>query len=394
MIWNHKGHELDRYAEQLIERNPRIKYYIFGAGILGKELMLVFREYGCLIAFIDNSVVKQQNKIDDFEVISFQEYLKRRDGQVVIAATKENTKKIRKQMEENQLRHEIDFFEYDEFSERVFPVISVYCFDKLYIALTQITLTERCTLRCKKCAHGCFAVDYSTASDLTLGQVFKSADCFFSKVDFIKEFVLIGGEPLLYKELPKAIQYIGEKYREKIGTYTITTNGTIVPNEEVLQMCKKYNVLFRISNYSYQIPRLKETYKHLMDTLNKYGISFILGKADIEWMDYGFDYVKRESDEDELIRVFDACKTPCREIRENRFYFCVMARSVSDNLKFHVGEQDYLDFMKLDETEYKKEVLEYSLGYSDKGYLDMCRHCNGAEAKDKPIPVAEQMERI
>ena len=71
-----------------------------------------------------------------------------------------------------------------------------------------------------------------------------------------------------------------------------------------------------------------------------------------------------------------------------------MARSVSDNLNFHVGEQDYLDFLKLDETEYKKEVLEYSLGYSDKGYLDMCRYCNGAEAKDKPIPVAEQMERI
>ena len=49
---------------------------------------------------------------------------------------------------------------------------------------------------------------------------------------------------------------------------------------------------------------------------------------------------------------------------------------------------------KLGETEYKKEVLEYSMGYSDKGYLDMCRYCNGAEAKDKPIPVAEQMERV
>ena len=71
-----------------------------------------------------------------------------------------------------------------------------------------------------------------------------------------------------------------------------------------------------------------------------------------------------------------------------------MARSVSDNLNFHVGEQDYLDFSKLGETEYKKEVLEYSMGYSDKGYLDMCRYCNGAEAKDKSIPVAEQMERV
>ncbi len=394
MIWNHKGHELDQYAERMTGLNPQIKYYIFGAGILGKELMIVLRKYGCLVAFIDNSIEKQQNKIDDFEVISFQEYLKRRDGQIVIAATKKNSRIIRKQMEENLLHHEIDFFEYDEFSERVFPVISLYCFHKLYIALTQITLTERCTLKCKKCAHGCFAVDYSTASDLTLEQVFKSADYFFSKVDFIKEFVLIGGEPLLYKELPQAIQYIGEEYREKIGTYTITTNGTIVPDEEVLKLCKKYNVLFRISNYSHQIPRLKEAYQRLTDTLNEHGIAFLLGEEDFEWMDYGFEYVKRESDEDVLIKVFDACKTPCREIRENKFYFCVMARSVSDNLKLHVGEQDYLDFLKLDVTEYKKEVLEYSLGYSDKGYLDMCRFCNGAEANDKPIPAAEQVERI
>ncbi len=394
MIWNNKGHELDQYAEKIAKLNPQIKYYIFGAGILGKELMIVLREYGCLVSFIDNDRNKQKSKIEGFEVISLCDFMKKKDGQIIIAAAKENSQIIRRQLEENLLHHESNFFEFDEFCDFVFPIISVYFFEKLYISLSQITITERCTLRCKKCAHGCSAVDNSTAIDLSLEQVFKSADYFFSKVDFIKEFVLIGGEPLLYRELPQAIQYIGENYRKQIGTYTITTNGTIVPNEEVLQMCKKYNVLFRISNYSYQIPRLKKVYQQLMDTLNRHGISFILGKADIEWMDYGFDYVKREMDADGLIRVFDACKTPCREIRENRFYFCVMARSVSDNLNFHVGEQDYLDFLKLDETEYKKEVLEYSLGYSDKGYLDMCRYCNGAEAKDKPIPVAEQMERI
>ena len=122
MIWNHKGHELDQYAERMTGLNPQIKYYIFGAGILGKELMIVLRKYGCLVAFIDNSIEKQQNKIDDFEVISFQEYLKRRDGQIVIAATKKNSRIIRKQMEENLLHHEIDFFEYDEFSERVFQI--------------------------------------------------------------------------------------------------------------------------------------------------------------------------------------------------------------------------------------------------------------------------------
>ncbi len=40
---------------------------------------------------------------------------------------------------------------------------------------------------------------------------------FFSKVDYIQEFVLIGGEPLLYEKLPQVIEYIGSKYRNQIN---------------------------------------------------------------------------------------------------------------------------------------------------------------------------------
>lgn len=392
MIWRNKGHEFDVYAETLLAANPRMKYYIFGAGILGKELMLVLRKYGCLSAFIDNSTDKQGNKIDEFDIISFEKYLEKRDGQIIISASKENRKEIKNQLEENSLKYRTDFFMYDEFTYSIFPIISVYYFDKSYVPLAQVSVTERCTLKCKKCAHGCFAVD-NASKDLTLDQVCKSADCFFSKVDFIKEFVLIGGEPLLYKELAQAIQYIGEHYRNQIGTYAITTNGTIVPGEEVMKVCKKYNILYRISNYSRRIPRLKNSYQKLRDALETYDISYIFSNEDDEWMDYGFDYVDRGGDESELLRVFDACQAPCREIRENRFYFCVMARSVSENLKFNIGENDYLDLNKLDRKKYKKELLEFTLGYSEKGYLDMCRHCNGAEAENIPIHMAEQMEK-
>lgn len=393
MIWQNKTHEFDQYAKKLLSAPFRKNYYIFGAGFLGNILSKILRYYGCITAFIDNDEEKQGDKIEGIPVISLDEYLKSKDGQIVIAATKENTKIIAEQLEDHSLKYNSDFFFYDEFVDYIFPIISTYGFGKSYVALAQVTLTERCTLKCKKCAHGCFAVDYATSKDLTLEQVYKSADSFFSKVDFIKEFVLIGGEPLLYKELSQAIRYIGELYRDQMGLYVITTNGTIVPDEEVLRTCQKYKVLFRISNYILQIPRLKNSYERLMHTLESYDISYVLGEEDAEWMDYGFEYKNREAAEDELIKVFDACRTPCREIRENRFYFCVMARSVSDNLNFLVGEEDFLDLDGLTGSEYKKELLEFTLGYSEKGYLDMCRHCNGAEAKNYPIPAAEQVER-
>ena len=109
------------------------------------------------------------------------------------------------------------------------------------------------------------------------------------------------------------------------------------------------------------------------------------------WMDYGFEYVDRHASEEELIQVFDACHTPCHEIRENRFYYCVMARSVSENLNMNVGKNDYLDLDELSGEEGKKKLLAYFLGYSDKGYLDMCNYCHGAECVNHTIPVAEQI---
>ena len=216
----------------------------------------------------------------------------------------------------------------------------------------------------------------------------ESADEFFDKVDLIKEFVLIGGEPLLYRELDKIIAYIGEKYREKMICFSITTNGTIMPEQKILELCKKYRVLIRISNYSAELKYLEKKYEKLKEELRRHEITYRMSDRDSHWMDYGFETLDRGGKEEELIQVFDRCGTTCREIRGNRYYYCVMARSVSDNLGFGLGEDDYLDFKEVKD---KKVLLEYEKGYSDKGYLDMCNHCNGADAVQYPIPVAEQL---
>lgn len=392
MRWVNRGHELDEYIKDLpLYSNFKYKYYIFGAGLFGRELQAVLRFYGCPSTFIDNSIDKQGGIIEGSQVISIEDYLRSRDAQIVVAASAKNTPDIVKQLEQNLLEHKTDFFLFHEFINFIFPIISVYCYDKSYVALAQISLTERCSLKCKNCAHGCYAVDNSTVKDLNLEQVYKSADSFFFKVDYIKEFVLIGGEPLLYKNLVASITYIGERYRRRIGIYSITTNGTIIPDEKLLEACKKYNVLFRISNYGRQLPRLKENYAKLITILKKENVSFILSEEEAEWVDYGFGNFDRNLETEKLIEAFDACKTPCREVRENRFYFCVMARSVSDNLGYYVGQDDYLDLDDLNGEDRKKRLLEFTLGYSEKGYLDMCNYCRGAEAKNYPVPAAEQI---
>lgn len=393
MKWKSKGHELDMEAAKLLQSPEKFKHiYIFGAGLIGANLIAVMQAYGILEGFIDNDIQKQQQGYKGIQVYSLEEYENMQKGFIVVAASDKNIPAISDQLERIQLSEGNDFASHTKFCNVIFPIVSVYLFDKVYVDVAQISLTERCSLKCRKCAHGCFAVDNSHARDLTIEQVHRSADSFFSKVDFIYEFVLIGGEPLLYQRLTDAIRYIGGRYRKKIGIFSITTNGTILPNQETLKLCKDYHVMFRISNYSATMPRLKDAYKKLTDLLDENEITYELGMDEKEWMDYGFDYVDRSADTTELIKVFDSCKTPCREVRENRYYFCVMARSVSENMGFDIGKDDYLDLDELTGENYKKELLEFNLGYSEKGYLDMCNYCHGADSLKYPIPAAEQAD--
>lgn len=394
MRWSDKGHELDECGENIVRsfRDKGEKIYIFGAGLIGEEYRPLFERLGCFAGYIDNDRRKQDSGVNRACVISFEEYCdEKMDGFIMVTADEKNIPAIKAQLCQEGLKEQTDFYTYMDFMKTVYPILSVYLYNQFYVELAQICLTERCSLKCKACAHGCYAVD-ADSQDMSLDIAKESADSFFGKVDLIKEFVLIGGEPFLYRDLDKVIAYIGEKYRGKMINFAITTNGTIMPEQKILDLCREHNVLIRISNYSAELKYLEKKYTKLKEELEKNKIMYILGDSDYYWMDYGFKTVDRGGKAEDLIPVFDKCKTPCREIRGNRYYYCVMARSVSDNLGFGLGDEDYLDFNKI-KKEDKKVLLEFEMGYSDKGYLDMCNHCNGADAVKYQIPVAEQVHR-
>lgn len=394
MKWNNKFHQLDEEAKQVLENYQRHeKCYIFGAGIIGRELLEVLKHFGCFEAFIDNSQEKIQVGYLGEAVISLQQYIDRGNkGTIIIAASESNQNVIKRQLELVGKQDKQDFYIYDEFLNYYFPIICAYLYKKVFMNIAQVSVTERCTLKCKKCAHACHLVNMSS-EDMKVNDVKETIDVFFSKVDYIKEFVLIGGEPLLYQQLEDIVSYVGECYRKKINIFCIVTNGTIIPNNSMLAVCKKYNVWFRISNYSRQVPQIIKLHEKLEKALSQYDVMYIIERPEHLWRDYGFEYVDNGNNEQTLIKVFDHCKTVCREMRYNRFYYCVSARAVAENMGKNVGESDYLDFNQLDKEFYIKQILEYNLGFSEKGYLDMCRFCHGSQAYKYPILAAEQVKR-
>ena len=197
---------------------------------------------------------------------------------------------------------------------------------------------------------------------------------------------------MLYEHLKEAVEYIGEKYRNKMGTFSITSNGTILPDQALVDNCKKYRVLFRISNYVKAIPNLQGQYNKLEKIFLKEGVDYHFSKAEEVWWNYGFTDKLQEESEEQLIRKFDRCMTPCRETRNGKLYFCVMARTVSDNLGYHIGENDFLDLGLLPDGDLGRRILlEYNLGYSEKGYLEMCARCHGKDCRNYPVMAARQL---
>ena len=214
MKWNNKGNQLSEMGTVVLERYSE-GVYLYGAGILGTALSETLKKYGLCKGFVDNSSNKQGTMIAGLPVISYSEYMEQHRGvMLVITMSQDNTASIVKSLLAEGLVSGKDFELLARFVQDILPVLLWYKYRDVFLSLAQISLTERCTLKCKKCAHGCFNVpmDYP---DLSFKRACASADNFFKYVDFIDEFVLIGGEPLLYKQLSEVVKYIGERYRTR-----------------------------------------------------------------------------------------------------------------------------------------------------------------------------------
>ena len=253
MKWTNKCNESFLNQKNINNIDNDAKFCIYGAGKLGGDLYKTLKHYDMFFCFIDNNHSIQEKGYKNEAVISENEYFKKEiKYPVIICASDKNTLLIESDLKNRGLIHNKNYYIFREFTDKLLPIIAYKFFNETFMSLSQICVTERCTLRCKKCAHGCYNVPI-TKEDMTLEQVKKSADIFFSKVDYIQEFVLIGGEPLLYKYLTDAVEYIGSKYRNQMSVFSITSNGTITPSKDLLEKCKEYQIIpeqYQNLNYS------------------------------------------------------------------------------------------------------------------------------------------------
>jgi len=174
-----------------------------------------------------------------------------------------------------------------------------YYFDdsKTYMRSLDVMITTKCSLKCRNCSN--LMQYYTDPKNTSLEKIVSALDVLNKNVDYISEFRVIGGEPLMNKDWANVVNSISEKNSEaKIFIYT---NATISPKEEQLESLQGKNVNFTITDYG----NLSKNIDKMTERLTKFNLTFDRQLAD-DWIDCSnIKHHKRSSSE--LKEVFKQC---------------------------------------------------------------------------------------
>lgn len=217
----------------------------------------------------------------------------------------------------------------------------------------EVFITTKCNLRCKDCSNLIPKLqDMSNISFLDFSSVMGKL---LSKIDRLYRLKLHGGEVFINPELPKIIKYADSL--KKVKSIRLTTNGTIIPSNEVLKALRNSKVVVQISDYNLQNSKVKE----LIALLEKNYIKVAYLK-DQHWKDMG-EIAKRGTNR------FNECSIKrCTSLFHERVYVCSRA-AMATALGFI--KENGID-INLPTTEFRQRII--SLYKEDN---EACFYCDG-----------------
>ncbi len=382
MKWKNKGHEFDEAYQKMKSKES---YYLFGAGDYGTQFVKMFQNEINIICYIDNDKKKQGSIINELECIPF-DAVKKEDSIGIIVTMSQSARVMPiEQLTQNGYKKNEDYFIIEEF----ISVYNVYKYNKVVFSSISFLPATICNLKCKHClnfnpyAKKYYARDWdSLVSDI---------DLFFDCVDYIMLFHVSGGEPLLYQYTADIISYIDTNYRDKIGTLRTVTNGTVVPSDRVLEKLSQCNVEITVDDYREAVPEYSRNFEELIEKLEQYGIKYYINKVD-SWIDLAPERTDfSDMKEEQIINHRDACSQSWEELRDKKLYSCnYAAYAVVAGI---AGEQDIEEVYDLRAytQDSKKELIEFRLGFTTKGYTNFCKKCRGftKENRDFVLPAIQ-----
>ena len=243
----------------------------------------------------------------------------------------------------------------------------------------EILITNKCTLKCKHCVS--LIQYYKTQQNIHSEQIFRDIDLIFSKIDYTRLLIFIGGETLLVNNLSEYISYAVHKYKNKFCFILLTTNGTIVPSDEELVNISKWrkNVIFSISDYG----EMSANIKKLKENLRKYNLFFNINH--VKWQAWQQLVDGEHKNNNYAINCYKNCTTSSNTVNNGKFYHCgFLARGE----ELHAFPHSEANSVNLFTDTARSNIIKYkSRDMAPPG----CMYCSGHSVDSAVVPTAEQV---
>jgi len=394
MKWINPGHEFDKIGHSL--KNME-NVYIYGAGFLGwracETITSLSKWFKWKITFIDFNDEKQRSGFMGLRVLPQEAlYTLDKSKDFVIVCVNEETLPVMIKIAEDagflQMQNLFDFesFFYKQLSIHYWYNLNMVCLYNMSIRVSTI-----CNLNC----NGCSAFMPHTKKHVIyeLDSLYESIDLFFEKVDLVCSFALGGSEPLLYPNLAELIEYVGERYGDKIVSYELMSNGTIIPNDKLCAMFDKYKMRIVLSDYGKTVPLAKKNVDKTVAKLRSFDNIYTDRRSMERWYNFTPNlFNENEHTEEWLRQNYTDCGMCCRYLVNKTITSCAFSHFAEEAGLIKYCKDDYLDLSKINSSN-KAELVEFACRFNTRGYVELCKHCVGLRNNRNYIEPAIQILR-
>lgn len=250
-------------------------------------------------------------------------------------------------------------------------------FSKKHVDLPylEIMMTQRCNLRCKKCAN--LMPYFAHPVDVPTEEILEDLTRVLQSVDVIYMLKMLGGEPLLHKGLAEVLRFAAAS--PKVRHIEIVTNGILLPGEDLLAAMADPKIVVSISAYSRRFAKDPDALTALLDA---HGVAHKTPGLD-EWWDYG-SLAPRHRPRAENEEMFARCPR-CVTLVDGEIFCCPrQGNGVSLGLVPKV-EGEYVKVRDAD-------AAQVTAGLAGLSGLKSISTCDRCDFPGPPIPMAEQLK--
>jgi len=248
--------------------------------------------------------------------------------------------------------------------------------EKVILPRTPVMITTRCTLRCKECSN--LMPYYKYPKDYDADEIIMWIKNVCAAIDEWICLELVGGEPFLYRDLERVLAYVIKE--EKIQQVEFTTNASVMPKPEIIELLKNEKIFIKISQY----PNLINPEK-MLELLKENRICHEL-MENMRWSKTG-KLTSRARTEAELQSQYLNCGQAklCRTILNGKLYVCSKAASLM--------ELGYVDSLEMVDLQEKNNLRKNIYDFLRLPYSEACNYCDIASIDEEIVAPAIQMEK-